>query len=205
MTLEQHSDAPSPPPSSTSRAAELVFVSGNTGKLASVARLLDPVRVRCVVLDLHEIQHVSVLEVARRKALEAYDVLGVPVFAEDGGLVIDGCGGFPGALTKPVLDSLGLDRLVAVAGVLPCVAWFESAVAYVDADGTAEFAGRSRSGHLMPPQDVELPDGAWSDLWRSFRPDGAPGVLATLPADSPWCRPSQDSPMTKFASWVHQR
>ena len=66
-------------------------------------------------LDLPEIQAIDPAEVAMEKARAARDALGdtdLPVLVEDSGLMVDAWGGFPGALTRWVMQSVGNEGLL---------------------------------------------------------------------------------------------
>ncbi|HET9927682.1 MAG TPA: non-canonical purine NTP pyrophosphatase, partial [Rubrobacter sp.] len=66
-------------------------------------------------LDLPEIQAIEPDEVAANKARASREALGrpgLPVLVEDSGLMVDAWGGFPGALTKWLMRSVGNEGLL---------------------------------------------------------------------------------------------
>jgi XTP/dITP diphosphohydrolase len=124
-------------------------------------------------LDLPEIQAIDPAEVASEKASAAREALGkpeVPVLVEDSGLMVDAWDGFPGALTKWLMQSVGNEGLLRMLGPdddrsarAVCV------VALAEADGTVRtFRGevpgtlasepRGESGFGFDP--VFVPEGS---------------------------------------------
>lgn len=89
---------------------KLYFVSSNEEKYREIRGALEscPVDAERVVLDLPEIQSLNPVEVAAYKARKAYEHLqnGL-VLVEDTGLAITAWNGFPGALIKWVLGTVG--------------------------------------------------------------------------------------------------
>ena len=76
-----------------------VLVTSNTDKWAEAQRILGRPLER-VALDLPEIQAPTTAEVAREKALVAYERLKRPVIVEDTGLELHALGQFPGPFIK---------------------------------------------------------------------------------------------------------
>lgn len=64
----------------------LKFATGNDNKLREASSILGINLIKANVGDLDEIQTVSVEELIRRKAYDAYEVAGEPVIVEDTGL-----------------------------------------------------------------------------------------------------------------------
>ena len=92
----------------------IVFVTGNEHKRREVREILG-VELEAADLDVPEIQGVDPAEVAAAKALAAREALGSPrayVLAEDSGIMVEAWNGFPGALTKWLMGSLGNEGLL---------------------------------------------------------------------------------------------
>ena len=116
-----------------------IFVTTNEHKRREVQEILG-VALESVDLDLPEIQAIDPAEVATEKARAARKALGnpdVPVLVEDSGLMVDAWDGFPGALTKWLMSSVGNEGLLRMLGPgedrsarAVCV------VALAEADGT---------------------------------------------------------------------
>ena len=91
-----------------------IFVTTNEHKRREVQEILG-VTLESLDLDLPEIQAIDLAEVASEKAsaaraaLEAPDL---PVLVEDSGLMVDAWDGFPGALTRWLMQSVGNEGLL---------------------------------------------------------------------------------------------
>lgn len=86
-----------------------MFVTGNEHKRREVREILG-VDLEAADLDVPEVQAVDPAEAAVAKVLAAREVLGSPpayVLAEDSGISVDAWNGFPGALTKWLMSSVG--------------------------------------------------------------------------------------------------
>jgi XTP/dITP diphosphohydrolase len=93
-----------------------IFVTTNEHKRREVQEILG-VALGRADLDLPEIQAIDPAEVATEKARAARATLGdtdLPVLVEDSGLMVDAWGGFPGALTKWVMKSVGNEGLLSM-------------------------------------------------------------------------------------------
>ena len=91
-----------------------IFVTTNEHKRREVQQILG-VALGRANLDLPEIQAIDPAEVAAEKARAAREALGdtdLPVLVEDSGLMVDAWGGFPGALTKWLMQSVGNEGLL---------------------------------------------------------------------------------------------
>jgi XTP/dITP diphosphohydrolase len=96
------------------RNLKAIFVTTNEHKRREVQQILG-VALESADLDLPEIQAIDPAEVAAEKARAAREALGdtdLPVLVEDSGLMVDAWGGFPGALTKWVMQSVGNEGLL---------------------------------------------------------------------------------------------
>ena len=118
----------------------IVFITGNEGKIKEVEEILETDKYTIVNIDLDvpEIQTISVEEVSNAKIKSAYELLkenfkeviqkfnekdvkikninDVIVICEDTGLYIDDMNNFPGALIKFYLGSLNIDGIVKMNG-----------------------------------------------------------------------------------------
>jgi len=97
-----------------SYAMKAIFVTTNEHKRREVQEILDFALERAD-LDLPEIQAIDPAEVAAAKVRAAREVLGrpdLPVLVEDSGLMVDAWDGFPGALTKWLMRSVGNEGLL---------------------------------------------------------------------------------------------
>jgi XTP/dITP diphosphohydrolase len=97
-----------------SYAVKAIFVTTNEHKRREVQEILG-FELERADLDLPEIQAIDPAEVAADKARAAREVLGrpgLPVLVEDSGLMVDAWNGFPGALTKWLMHSIGSEGLL---------------------------------------------------------------------------------------------
>jgi XTP/dITP diphosphohydrolase len=91
-----------------------IFVTANEHKRREVQEILG-FELERADLDLPEIQAIEPAEVAAEKVRSAREALGapdLPVLVEDSGLMVDAWGGFPGALTKWLMSSVGNEGLL---------------------------------------------------------------------------------------------
>lgn len=92
------------------RRAVITFITRNAQKAAEVERLLGfPVEHETVSGE--EIQAIDLRPVVFEKAAHAYAVHRRPLLVEDTGLAFSAMNGFPGALIKWLLQSLGSDGI----------------------------------------------------------------------------------------------
>jgi XTP/dITP diphosphohydrolase len=97
-----------------SYAVKAIFVTTNEHKRREVQEILG-FELERADLDLPEIQAIEPAEVAADKARAAREALGrpgLPVLVEDSGLMVDAWDGFPGALTKWLMQSIGNEGLL---------------------------------------------------------------------------------------------
>jgi XTP/dITP diphosphohydrolase len=130
-----------------------IFVTTNEHKRREVQEILG-VELERADLDLPEIQAIDPAEVASEKASAAREALGrpaLPVLVEDSGLMVDAWDGFPGALTKWLMRSVGNEGLIRMLGPddersarAVCV------VALAEADGTVRTFRGEVQGTLAP-------------------------------------------------------
>jgi inosine triphosphate pyrophosphatase len=88
----------------------ITFVSGNAGKLREICAILGK-EISSKDVDLPEIQAIEVSEVVKDKAARAYDELQSPVLIEDTGVYVNSWNGFPGALIKWSMKSMGCEGI----------------------------------------------------------------------------------------------
>jgi len=133
--------------------ARMVFVTGNEHKRREVREILG-VELEAADLDVPEIQGIDPAEVAAAKALAAREALGAPdvyVLAEDSGIMVEAWNGFPGALTKWLMGSVGNEGLLRMlAGFEDRSARSVCVAAVATPDGSVEiFRGEVR-GEIAP-------------------------------------------------------
>ncbi len=86
------------------------LITGSKGKIAEFREIIGK-EIPHIKLDLVEIQSIKGEEVIAAKLLEAYQQIQAPVMVEDTGLYVNAWNGFPGALIKWPIESVGLEGL----------------------------------------------------------------------------------------------
>jgi non-canonical purine NTP pyrophosphatase (RdgB/HAM1 family) len=138
----------------------LVFISGNASKVREIQQHVSHVQFDVVALDLQEIQSLDLIEVATRKAQDAYARLQRPLVVEDTSLVFHALGSLPGPLIKLFLRAIPLDGLCQLAHAFGDPrATASVAFAYHDRQQAHVFVGSTEG--TIPPQ----PRGAISFGW----------------------------------------
>ncbi len=155
--------------------APLLFVSSNASKVHEVGAMLGA-PVEQLDLDLPEIQALDVDDVARHKAVTAFERAGRPVMVEDTGLYIEALRGLPGALVRWFLATIGPG---GICDLIPAgadrAARARTIVAYCDG-GTVQLFSGETSGVI-----VAAPTGQGGFGWDSiFQPVGATGTFAEM-------------------------
>jgi XTP/dITP diphosphohydrolase len=154
--------------------ARIIFATGNEHKRREVREILG-VELEGADLDIPEVQGIDPADVAAAKALAAREALGFPdayVLAEDSGVMVEAWNGFPGALTKWLMGSVGNEGLLkmlsgfedrsAIAVCVAAVAAPDGSVQTFRGEVRGEIAREARGGGGFGYDPVFVP--AWSDL-----------------------------------------
>ncbi len=152
----------------------IVFVTGNEHKRREVRDILG-VELETADLDVPEVQAVDPAGVAAAKVLAGREALGFPetyVLAEDSGILVDAWNGFPGALTKWLMGSVGNEGFLrmlsgfeersARAVCVAAVAAPDGGVEVFRGEVVGTIAHEARGGGGFGYEPVFLPEG--SDL-----------------------------------------
>ncbi len=145
---------------------KLTFVTGSDDKFREASGILKRELER-VELDLPEIQEIEIEEVARRKAEDAFEMLGRPLFVEDAGLSIKALKGFPGALQAWVAKTIGNEGLLKLlegerreAKAVACVAFHDGGeVRLFTGEVEGEISEEVREGYGWDYDFVFVPKG----------------------------------------------
>lgn len=132
---------------------ELLFISGNKGKIDELSAILSPIRVVTTDIDLPEIQTTDVEEVVKDKVMTASNEANGPLFVEDTGLYITSkpMNGFPGALIKFYFKKLGNNGICEKNG--GDEAYVESVIGYNDGSSIKMFKGVVNGTIAKRPQE----------------------------------------------------
>ncbi len=162
----------------------ITFATSNSGKYTRFCQELAPygLAARQQPLQIDEPQEISISEVARHKAAKAFELVRGPVVVEDSGLCIPALNNFPEALTKPVLERVGIEGfLKMLEGIEDRSCYFISALAYADCDGTiGSIVSTHERGTLLRSKQGDLHAEAWSALSYIFMPDGFESSMAAM-------------------------
>ncbi|HEX2858817.1 MAG TPA: non-canonical purine NTP pyrophosphatase [Alphaproteobacteria bacterium] len=174
----------------------LLFATSNPGKFKRFCDELAPYGLAASQnpLNLMEPQETEIPDVAAHKARQAFVLTGKPVVVEDSGLCIPALNNFPEALTKPVLQRLGLPGFLKILeGLEDRRCFFISCVGYAMADGTVgTIASTHETGELLAAPVGAQRDFAWSALSYVFKPTNFPTSMADF-------TPAQTEAL--FAEW----
>ena len=132
------------------------MVTSNANKAAEVAAFFQgSVEVTHMSLDLPEYRSDDLGEIARGKALYAYEHLNIPLIVDDTGFFIDALKGFPGPYAAYVLHSIGNTGILKLMeGVSDRTACFTTAIAFADAQGLRVFKGTIYGRITYAPRGV---------------------------------------------------
>jgi len=191
---------------------KIKFVSTNRGKAKVLAECVAGTgyEIERLELPIIEPQGSTVEAVALDKARQAFSMLEEPLVVEDSGLCVDALAGFPGPVTKYMLETIGVAGLLRLAsGPASRSCRFVGALVFVDADGeTHTFLDKQAVGTLALEPDGTRSAEAWSPLWSIFIPEGASSPLSALPPaerDALWARWQTHSVYAQFSRWLSRQ
>jgi len=98
--------------------SRITYVTGNAHKAKYFTELVGH-DIDHQLVDVPEIQSLSLEEVVTAKAKAAYKILKSPVIVEDTSLVISAMGQLPGTFIKWFLEEIGLEKLCRLADIDP--------------------------------------------------------------------------------------
>lgn len=172
--------------------SQLVFASGNAGKLREVTAILAPLGIQVVaqaefgVGDVEE-TGVTFVENALIKARHASAKTGLPALADDSGLCVAALGGAPGVRSaryagEGASDADNVSKLLdALRSISERRAWFHCAIVFLRAaNDPAPLISQAR---WLGKIGVELAGTGGFGYDPVFEPDDAQVSAAQLPAD----------------------
>ncbi len=146
----------------------LGFVTSNARKFSDAFQTFEHegIPIKQIYIDVPEIQASSADEVCRAKARFAAEHFSDPFFIEDSSFHIQALNGFPGVYARYVLETLGVEGVLALLkDVTSRTCFFRSCIIYHDAWGEQHEFNFVRDG-LYVTTSVEQGTAGWSDLWR---------------------------------------
>lgn len=187
---------------------EIIFVTGNKGKQASLQRKFEGSDVVVGITDFDFVEpDINDIEyIAREKVLYAYSKLEKPCIALDAGFYIPNypnIPNFPGAFPKrELLDKIGLSGLIEnMSNAEDRYCYFKEVLAYFDGVDVKYFYGISE-GHLSKEIKNIDSDNKWSDLWYVFIPQNETKTLSEMTDFERQNRKdNHTSAIDEFVSW----
>lgn len=181
------------------------FVTRNQQKLGLAREAFSDLDldVRKATAELTEPQTTDVETVARETAEQAMESVALPLLVADTGFLLPALDGFPGALLKPVTDSIGAEglcRLMEDENDRRTV--FRSVAAYAGPDGDITAFSCDDRGRMARAPTGDRRD-AWGPVMRLHRPDGFDLTLASMP-DAMFAdyQDSLEDHYSKLADWL---
>lgn len=146
---------------------EIRFLSNNTFKIAEVDKILSPVGITIVPskVKIEELQTEDVERLVRDKLLQAFKIIGRPVFVEHTGIYLNGLNGFPGGLTQIFWDRIGAESFVSiVSGLTNMTLIAKTVVGYCDGKNMHYFEGEISGKVPTAPRVPEISNGIVSSF-----------------------------------------
>ena len=168
---------------------EIVFVTGNKGKVATAQKYFDDNKIKLLTYDYdYEAPNINDIEIiAISKVKQAYRVVGKPCIALDSGFYIPNYPNnpnFPGAFPKrELLEKIGIDGLLEkMKNVENRYCYFKEVLAYFDGENIKLFYGISEGYLSREKREIDI-NKKWSDLWSVFIPFNYTKTLAEMTED----------------------
>ncbi len=190
---------------------KLFYATTNAGKVQSLAAALGPDGFEIVQrpLSIPEPRLDRVEDIARFKAMFAFQELQAPVVALDAGFFNHVLNGFPRTFVNFALDTVKLDGLLQLVAGTDRAAAFRHSLAYHDGrdDTPAVFTDEVR-GTIAPEARGTFRPYHWSVLSTIFVPAGESMTLAEM--DEPYYRRwherriSGSSYARQFLAWFRE-
>ncbi|MDO8633667.1 MAG: non-canonical purine NTP pyrophosphatase [archaeon] len=160
---------------------QVFFVSQNRHKFDEINRILSGhgINLGWKKLALLEPDFLSIEEIAKYKAKQAFEKVKKPVAVEDTGVFFEAFNSFPGVMAKRVFNGIGFDGLATlIRSVKNKRAYFETVICY--SGGTRSFkcfSGKLHGTLVDSPRAMEADRLPYEKL---FAPDRYSKVLAEL-------------------------
>jgi len=162
---------------------EIVFVTGNEGKFKSAWRHLHGcgVVLRQERIEMIEPQAKEVREVARQKIMQVIGKFDAPVMVEDSGLYVYALNGFPGASSKEILETIGVEGVLKLLEGKDRKCEFRECIAYWE-PGFEEpkYFEDTIKGCLAEEPRGEFRPYHWSPFSLIFIPEGLNKTLGEM-------------------------
>ena len=186
---------------------EIVFVTSNSGKIASAQKSLNDIKVIPYNAELIEPRSDDIREIAKEKVEQAYEYVKKPCIALDSGFFIEEWNGFPRAYVNPVLETLGLKGILKLMESIEnrkCE--FRQCLAFYDGENMAFFESVS-PGYISEKIIGVENNKKWSELWYIFKPLNFDKTLAEFDEEDfiNYRKVSEPSSISQFGKWFNER
>lgn len=185
---------------------EIIFVTGNKGKVKAAMSHIDP-RIKLTCCDfLYDEPEVNDIEyISKHKALYAYEKTHKPCIANDSGFYIPcypGNPNFPGAFPKrDLIEKIGIEGLLNnMKDVEDRYCYFKECLSYYDGTElkTFECITEGTLSHEILGSDSEH---KWSELWFVFIPKGCTKTLSQMTDEERSNRKKNIGSFEQFSCW----
>ena len=188
---------------------KICFVTGNRGKYIGAKAELEEfdIQLEQVALETPEPRSYDLREIAKDKALFAYERVGEPLIVLDAGFYLNRWKDFPGPFTNHALHGLGIEGIMKLLEGEERGCEFRNALAYID----REHAGPVYFENKIPGTVPGTPRGGpherqWSELHTIFIPSGFEKTLAEM-SDNEYAeyrrwRASKRPIFRQFGEWL---
>ena len=160
-------------------------------------------------MELPEPRGEAFSEIAAHKVLYAWEHAEKPVIAIDSGLCIPSLNGFPGPYSKWVLEKIGVEGILRLLEGKDRYAYFENALAYMDANLKEPKVFVSRvEGSIAEKARGSVKPFHWSSYFLIFQPKGHEKTLAEMDEAEyrQWSESvAKTSAITAFGNWLSER
>lgn len=92
----------------------IYFATSNATKVMELQSKCKNHKLHLTNIDVAEVKHDDIIEIAKDKAIKSYELLKYPVIVTDGGIFINALKGFPGPNSKQAATLLGPKKLLAL-------------------------------------------------------------------------------------------
>lgn len=162
------------------------FATTNKAKIISLNRNFEGVDIDVVSVEIEipEPRSDETKVIAHEKVLYAFDHIGKPCIAQDGGFYIPALNGFPKAYVNFAMETIGNKGILKLISGLDRSCEFRDTVAYMDEtlDEPVFFETITR-GRLAEEERGELGAHNWGEIHKIFIPEGKTKTFAEMTAE----------------------
>jgi XTP/dITP diphosphohydrolase len=187
---------------------QIVFVTSNTGKIASAQQYFKNIKLVTYDYELIEPRTDDIQEIAKSKVMQAYNIVKQPCIALDAGFFIDSLNGFPRAFVNFSLNTIGIEGIIKLMqGEKNRKCKFKECLAYYDGNEIKYFYCEHKgtiAQEIRGKDNVEK----WSDLLYIFVPEYSLDnrTLAEYSIEETHNRRENiDSSIKQFAKWYESK